>query len=197
MVTQSNKVIAVILVIALIAALGVFIYVNLSKQTSTPSGGTAPKTPLLTVSYNGNQWNYTLIELKDLPVMTGSGSYIKLKLLPSVNINGPYNFTGVNIAVLLDSIQNLPSNYSVISTSSDNYTFTYTYDQVHGNVDVYDASGNPTGNNDVVMLLAYQQDGHDITDPTIGPLRIVFVDHGAITSSSLWSKSVVSLEIVR
>jgi hypothetical protein len=198
MVTKTNKIVAAVLVIALIVALGVFIFVNLPKQTS-PNGGTTipPETSILTVSYNGTRWNYTLAELEALPVMTGSGSYIKVKLLPTVNITGPFNFTGVDIKILLDRIPNLPSNYNVISTSSDNYSFNYTFAQVYGNVEVYDTSGIITGPGGVTMLLAYKQEGQNITDPTVGPLRIVFVDHGAITPSSLWSKSVVSLEIIR
>ncbi len=197
MAAKTNTLLAIALVVALVIAIGVYLVVNLPKQTA-PTGETIlPTTPVLSVSYNGTRWNYTLEDLKNLPVMTGSGSYIKLKLLPTVNINGPYNYTGINLAALLDRIQNLPSNYSVISTSSDNYTVTYTYGQIHGTVDVYDHSGNLSGTGGVTMLLAYQQDGNDITDPTEGPLRIAFIDHEAITSSALWSKSVVSLEIVR
>jgi len=198
MATKTNKIIAVVLVVALIVALGVFIFVNLPKQT-TPNGGTTnpPETSIITVYYNGTHWNYTLAELEALPVMTGSGSYIKVKALPTVNINGPFNFTGVDIKVLLDQIPNLPENYSLIATGSDNYSITYTHDQIQGDVTVYDESGNITGTRGVTMLLAYKQDGQYITDPAAGPLRIVFVDQGTITPSTLWAKLVVSLEIVR
>jgi hypothetical protein len=198
MATKTNKIIATVLIVALIVALGVYIFVNLPKP-NTPNGGTTipPETSILTISYNGTHWNYTLAELEALPSMTGSGSFIKVKTLPTVNINGPFNFTGVNINVLLAQIPTLPSNYSITATGSDNYSVTYTYNQIQGNVDVYNQTGNITGSGGVTMLLAYKQDGQDITDPAVGPLRIVFVDHGTITPSNLWAKLVVSLEIIK
>jgi hypothetical protein len=197
MATKKNTIMALALIFTFVFALGVFLAMNLPKETTPNEETTPPTTSVITVLYNGTQWNYTLAALQELPVTSGSGSYIKLKLLPTVSISGPFNFTGVDVAVLLNRIPNLPSNYSVLSTSNDNYSMTYTYDEIQGNVDVYDLSGNVTGTSGVTMLLAYQQDGQYITDPTVGPLRIVFVDHGAVTSSSLWSKSVVTLEIVR
>ena len=50
------------------------------------------------------------------------------------------------------------------------------------------------------MLLAYKEDGsyYSEIDPDneIGPLRIAYVGNNVITSSNLWSKMVVSIEVI-
>jgi hypothetical protein len=112
-------------------------------------------------------------------------------------INGPYEYTGVNMTLLLDQFTSLPQNYSIVVKSSDNKTTEYNYSQIHGDVAIYnESSGNISGTGGVTMFLAYKEAGEYITDPTVGPLRIVFVDDELVTASTRWTKMVISIEIV-
>jgi hypothetical protein len=69
-----------------------------------------------------------------------------------------------------------------------------------GYVDVYNETGDIISDETAVMILAYKEDGsyYSEIDPDneIGPLRIAFVGDNIITSSSLWSKMVVSIKII-
>lgn len=115
MATKTNKIIAAVLVITLIVALGVFIVVNLPKQTASPGGSTQPGTTILTVTYNGHQTNYTLNHLESLESFTGEGGY--RTSYPA--IKGQGNYTGVRIQTLINTLSGVPDNYSIIVFSSD------------------------------------------------------------------------------
>ena len=69
-------------------------------------------------------------------------------------------------------------------------------DNIDGNVDIYDEKGNILPNETAVMILAYKENGEYFSDNETGPLRVAFVDNNYITSSSLWSKRVVSIEVI-
>jgi hypothetical protein len=194
-----------LVVLGIIFSICVLIYINLPQQETKDddSNGADPldtedkAVSLLTIEYKEEKINYTLEELESLSPMTASGSYIKDKALPdSVIIKGPYEYTGVPISIILDDLPELPQKYSLITHASDNWTVTYNESQIQGNVAIYDESGIITGYGGVTMLLAYKEDGEYIEDPEIGPLRIAFVDNGSITSSALWTKMVVTLEII-
>ena len=46
------------------------------------------------------------------------------------------------------------------------------------------------------MILAYEKNGNPLSEDEGGPLRIAFVsDNNYLTSSSLWIKNVVSIEV--
>ncbi|HHH79796.1 MAG TPA: hypothetical protein ENL13_02710 [Thermoplasmatales archaeon] len=122
---------------------------------------------------------------------TGSGRYIK----KSGTIVGPNNYTGVRISMLLKDVPNLPENFTIEAIASDGYTVNYTYDEVKGYVAVYNESGNETGIGNLTMIIAYKENGVLLNESTGGPLRIAFVDEGAISSSRLWIRSLVSLSI--
>ena len=206
MTKKTNQILAGIVIIAVILAVIVLIYVNLPTPTPSNTNNNnnnnstsipPTRTPVLTITYNDYHVNYTLAELQAFSSLTGNGSYIKVGFLPSVNIVGPNAYMGVNMTVLLHEIPNLPVNYSIQVTSSDNYTVTYTHDQIQGKITIYSQSGNITGNGGVTMLLAYKEDGHFITDPSEGPLRVAFIDHGKITPSKLWAYMVIAITIVQ
>lgn len=205
---KSNKIITIVLAVIITLAAITVIYINLPQNNENKKitggnngqqdGGNQTTEPvILTVTYGDKQTNYTLDELEALESYTGSGRYIKIGALPSVMINGPYEYTGVNMTLFLDQFTNLPQNYSIVVKSSDNRITNYSYSQIHGDVATYnESSGNISGTGSVTMLIAYKESGEYINDSTLGPLRIVFVDDGLVTASNLWTKIVVSIEIL-
>jgi uncharacterized membrane protein len=155
---------------------------------------------ILTVTYNNYTADYTLKDLESIESYTGTGRYIKTKLLPdSIVIEDSHSFTGVKVNTLLNEISELPNNYNISIISSDDWTTTYTLNEINGIVDIFDETGNLTNGN-TEMILAYKEDGkfYSEIDPEneIGPLRVAFIGNDIITSSSLWSKMVVKIEII-
>jgi len=55
-----------------------------------------------------------------------------------------------------------------------------------GHVPVYDESGNETGTGNLMMIIAYKENGVLLNESTGGPFRVAFVDDGAISNSKLW-----------
>ena len=186
-----DRLLAVILGVVIVAAVVVLIYyavVPEQKETITPSPSSTEV--LLTVVYGEEKTNFTLKDLQSMESYTGYGGY-KTKY-PSVK--GPFKYTGVNVTILLEDFD-LPGNYTLKVTASDGWVSNYTWDQIMGNVTVYDINGNETGFGGVTMLLAYAEDGdYNFSD---GPLRIAYVNEDEpITDSFLWAKYVVSMEII-
>jgi len=156
---------------------------------------------ILTVIYGNHQANYTFENIEATESFTGTGRYIKAKLLPDiVEIGDSHEYTGVRIKTLLEHVPNIPSNYNVSIISKDGWTVTYTIDEVYGDVDIYNEKGEIISNGTANMILAFKEDGKYYSEiesgDEIGPLRIAFVGEDVITSSSLWSKMVVSIEII-
>jgi hypothetical protein len=196
---KSKKMIAFFLSIIIIVAFGIIVYINLPQETPNNQGNGGSKNDqekvTLSVILGDEQIDYTLEDLEDLEAYKESGGYIKTGWLPEVNIEVPHNYTGVRIITLLDEIDELPGNYSITVEASDDYTRDFNMSLILGNVDIYNETGNITSVGDVTMLLAYQGEETYLNESLGGPLRIVYVDNGAITDSSLWIKNVVSIEI--
>lgn len=157
---------------------------------------------LLTVLFGDHQANYTLDAIEALESYAGMGAYIKTKFLPdSVITDDLHEYKGVRITTLLEQIPTLPENYNISVVSSDGWITNYTLNEILGYVDVYNETGNITTTETAVMILAYKEDGsyYSEIDPEneTGPLRIAFVGESPIyTSSGLWSKMVVSIEVI-
>ena len=159
------------------------------------------KGKILTVNFGDYTTDYSLEDLESIDSYIGTGRYIKTKLLPdSVVISESVSYTGVRINKILDEIPNLPSSFNISVVSSDDWEVTYTMDDIDGNVDIYDEEGNVLSNESAAMILAYKENGEYYSeidpDGQTGPLRIAFVENDVITSSNLWSKMVVSIEIL-
>lgn len=210
---KSNKIITILLAVVITIAAIAIIYVNLPQEKNdenitnddvtddntddgTDENNNPPATIIFTVTYNDEILSYTLEELENLEAYTGSGSYVKTKLLPeTVLINGPYSFTGIKFTTILDEFNSLPEDYNITVTASDGYPSSFTKDQAYGVVDIYTETGDVTGTSGATMILAYKEDGEYITDEEIGPLRVAFVGDDIVTASNIWSKMVVSIEI--
>ena len=196
----TNKVLTLVFAILIIIAAITLIYVNLpeegTEEKTDKTSGEANTTEVLSFSYKDEQLNYTISDLEGLEEYTASGSYIKTGWLPTVVINGPYNYTGVRFTTLINQFNDLPDNYNITVESSDGWIITYAYNETQGNVEIYNETGNITGVGGATMLLAYKEDGEYLTNETDGPLRIVFVGENTITTSKLWAKWVISIEII-
>ncbi len=134
--------------------------------------------------------NYTMEEIKSMGSFTGTGSFLN-----SVgNIEGPWEYKGVNVTKLVSNMYK-EEDFTLEVVSSDGYTMTFSDEQVNGQFTTYDQEGNiEQENGSVTMLLGYMKDGE--TNFPDGPLRIALVtEDGAITESHFWSKYVRRLRI--
>ena len=185
---------AVVIFIAVIA----LIYVNLpeSEKTSDDSTDNDAVSPpieeiILTVSFDDQQFNYTFSELENMTSYTGLGGKIDKKSITT----GPYNYTGVKITTLLDKFENLPENYNITATSSDDYSQSYTKSTIEGNITLYNDTNSQLNVGDLTVIVAYKIEDEYITDPEYSPIMIAAVD-SYYTQSNLWARMLVSLEIV-
>ena len=211
MLKEKNMMITIALAIIIVIAAAVIIYVNLpvdnssedtnSKADENQDNTTVNDDIIFSLSYNNSKVNYTLDDLEAIKSFTGQGRYIKTKLLPdSIVIEESQNFTGVPIRFIMDVFEDIPESFNITVVSSDGWTSDFTYDQINGNVDIYNETADIIENETAQMILAYKVDGqyYSEVDPEgeTGPLRIAFVgSNNPITSSNLWAKLVVSIEI--
>jgi len=195
-----NKYIAIVLVIAIIAAVGVYAYTNFvekepseSENNNNTSPIVEPADTVLTISVGSQSYNYTLTNLTALGSVTEQGSYIN----KVGKITGPNNYTGVTISMLLNTIPSLPTNYTFRAIASDDYARNYTSDEVNGHVTLFNETGAEIGAGNLTMIVAYNENGVYLNETTKGPLRIAFVDsEPSITNSGLWLGSLVKIEII-
>lgn len=192
-----NKYISLVLAIVVIVAVGVYTYTHFvekeptqSDDDHTPVGDSDES--LLSVRVGSIIVNYTLDELKSIGTVTGKGAYVN----KVGQVTGPYNYTGVSIPVLINIFEGFPDNYTLQAVASDNYSVEYSYDEVNGNVTVYNETGSEIGTSSMTMIIAYMENGQELDEESGGPLRIVFInDEGSITWSGSWLRSLVRLEI--
>ena len=196
---NSNKILTIVLAVIICISAVIILYVNLPKDDindgetidDTVDDETEEPVTILTVIYGDEQINYTMDEIKAMTPYTGEGAKINKKL----TITGPYSYTGVKISILLSEFENLPSNYSINIISSDGYSQQYTYEQSQGNIEKLNETRASIGDANLTMIVAYMQEGEEITDPEDGPLMIAFVD-GYYTDSGLWARMISTIEIM-
>ncbi len=192
---RGEKIAIGVLAVAVIAAVAVFAYYQLPED----DGGCGDT--VLTVTYQGDEWSYTLCDLKDMDGITGDGGWRTRK----PRIEGPWQFTGVSLSTLFEEIQvPVGENASVTVTDTgdpddpdDNYSLTLDSEMLKGNMTTYDDSGNVTNDTAApIPMLAYRQDGEALDDED-QPLRMAFVvQEGDIyTSSRNWVSSVDLVDI--
>jgi len=199
MTTKTNKIISAAVAIAIIVSVAVFVYVNLPKQTSSPSEkNNDHNTPssIFSLTYSDTQTNFTLTDLMRLESYTAKGGY----RTNAGFIKGFGNYTGVNITTLVNTFQPAPPLYSIKVVSEDGNA-TYNYSTIQGYVDIYNPDNasdpNPIGKRNVTMVLAYQYEGNWLNESNDGKLKIVFLDEqGSVTKASLWWKKVSSIKII-
>ncbi len=136
--------------------------------------------------------NYTLTttQLHRLPSITGSGKFLK----STGTVVGPFTYTGVNFSAVLELIINISTNFSIDVVASDGYKFTYTKDQIFGDVPLYNDEGvqiGHGGSNNLTLALVYEEDGSLLTEDDGGPFRMVYLgSNDPITDGHFWTKYV-------
>lgn len=203
----SSKMLTILLAIIISIAAIVFLYVNLTQDTTedetsdgdTNGGDTGdneteePET-LLTVTYNNIDYEYSLEDLEELERYEGKAKNIKLGWLPEIKIVGPINYTGVRWNTLISDIGISIQNYSISVVASDDYTKEYNNSMIEGNIKIYnETTGNKSGIGNLTLLIAYKEENQYITED--GPIKTVYVDSGMITSSRLKVEKTISIEI--
>jgi len=197
---KLGKYIAVILVVAIIAAIGVYAYTNFIEKEPSESENNnntppveEPEQTLLTISVGSQVYNYSLDDLTALSSVSGQGGYINQK----GKITGPYNYTGVAIQSLFGSIPSFPNNYTIRATASDEYNVSYTMDEINGKIPLLNETGAEIQIGNLTMIVAYKESGVFLNETTKGPLRIAFIDtEPSLTNSGLWLGSLVKIEVI-
>ncbi len=148
---------------------------------------------VLTLLKGETSIDFTMEELKALDSIRGFGGYKKT----TGTLEGPNEYKGITIEILLQQASGMEQTNDLIVTAIDNYRATYTYNMVQGKVTTYDPeTGNETEiEGDMQMILIYEEIGEQYLSG--GPLRIGYInDDGNLTDSTLWTKSVRTIEIV-
>jgi len=193
---NTSKMLTILLVIVIAISAIIVLYINI-PQNKTDDGKidnsetNEESETILTVIYGNEQINFSMDEIKAMDSYTGQGAKINKKL----TITGPYNFTGIKMSTILSELENLPTNYSIDTTSTDGYLQHYTYNQIQGVVEKLNETRASLGNVSLTMIVVYMQEGEEITDPDDGPLMIAFVDD-YYTDSGLWARMLASIEII-
>ena len=145
---------------------------------------------ILTLTYNGKHKYYDLEDLLDFDLLTGNGGRLKV----TGDISGPYEYTGVLVTTLAQEFPAMTSKYRMVAIADDGYTFSYTHEEILGDIMVYDTNGDEIGVGGVSMILATMEDGQTGYS---GSYRIAFINHDEpITYSAKWAKYVVELEFI-
>ena len=210
---NSSKLITIMIAIIICAAAITLLYVNLPQNDTgndneinddtTDGTNDEPEEPetFLTVIYNNEQTDYTLEELEAMDTITGYGGY--RTSYPMIKGQGTY--TGVLVTSLINEIAGNIENYTIIVNSDEDglkENKTYSYDMVQGNLSIYNSTNasdeTPIETGGVTMIVCYEKDGEYLEEADDGKIKIAFVneDEEKITSSGLWWKFVVSIEIV-
>jgi hypothetical protein len=152
-----------------------------------------PEPVLLSLNYGDTTLRYTMSELQALGSVSGEGGYKKT----SGTIVGPNIYNGVSFMTLLSQFSSLPNNYTVIVKADDDWTSEYTKPIVEGSVNGYSPTGDPIGEINCTMILAFEMDGGVISADDGGPLRVAFLNEdGNLTDGFNWVKNVVNLTLV-
>jgi hypothetical protein len=167
----------------------------LSAQTS-PAATTVnlPPMSLTLVAANGTQLVLTSSDIGSLPSFTGYGGYET----QGGFIRGLGNYTGIPLVTLCNLVGGIANGDNLKITASDNYTQTFSYDQLSGNFTTFDAvTGQPVSHNQsLTPILAYYSNGANLSSSE-GPLRLAIVGpEGLVTTSAYWVKFVVKMEIL-
>jgi hypothetical protein len=191
-----KKALAVALIFVVVAAVAVTVW-QVFPFFAKPQNASLVNLPpmnLTLVALNGTELVLNQKDIGNLPSFTSKGGF-----KTSVGyLHGIGNYTGVQISVLLAPVGGINSNCSLKVSASDGYSMVYTYDQVQGNnfTSYSPATGDEAQSNQpFTMILAYHQDGANLTSDQ-GPLRLAIVGpQGLLTDAHYWIKWVTKMEL--
>jgi len=163
--------------------------------TVSPTTTNTANALVLTV-INGTQTKtFTMADIQAMTPVSGSTGLIT----SSGTIDGPYNLTGTALSSILQTVGGITSSDAVKISAKDGYIMTLSYNQVMNGTE-FPTYDNTTGkevtpDNNIVVFLAYEQDGSSLTDD-IGPLRLCVMAPGQVTDGQWWIKWVQTITVV-
>jgi hypothetical protein len=177
------------------------------SPTATPSPTQAPtSTPIPTptpipvvmeltiVAANGTQYTINQASMAQFTAITANGGTRS----SSGTLANYGAYTGVPIMTLLNYVGGVTSSNSAKVTASDNYTNTYTYQQLNGEgVGTYDSTGSAvTPTQPLTMIVAWYLNSTALASNT-GPLRTMYVgSEGLYSSGNMNAKMTIKIEIL-
>lgn len=132
-----------------------------------------------------------LVKASGLPQLTYRASYKR----SSGTIVGPYSYTGPSIASILALMGGVGKGDAVQLISDDGYRMTLTYEQLMGEVTVYDEKGEALeAFAKPVMMLALASDNPAFSSGN--PRAIYAGPETPLTDGHTWVKSVVEIRVI-
>jgi hypothetical protein len=204
---KSNfSIITAALVIVIIIAVAAVAYTtftppgeNTDDTQDQQNGQPHTKEPptALTLTYQDTTLKYTKTDITTMTATTGYGGY--RTSFPS--IKGLGNYTGIALTDLLKPLTQNLTSYSITVIAEDGYISNYSYNEIMGNVSLYDPTNasneEPISTGGVTLLLAYEYEGQPLDEQTEGTFKIVYIDgYNAITSSRYWARFVDEIQII-
>jgi hypothetical protein len=122
--------------------------------------------------------------------LDGTGSYLK----STGTVVGPFEMRGIPLLSVIQSIGQVPTNYSLEVTAADGYAITLSMEEAEGNVNIYESDGSVKAVGGVTAALVFQLDGSEDFDG--GPLRLAYLGEGnPITDGHYWIKEVNQIRV--
>jgi len=197
--TKSNtKLTAAIIIITItVSASAVSANYILSQQPQQQPNTTLPNMSLTLTGADGQQKNLTKQDILALKPYTGRGGIHS----HGNQISEVGNYTGVPVTELINLVGGMTNSDILTVKSADNYTNTYTYNQVENGQDIqtFDATNGAqtVATQPLKLVLTYSRDGTALPSDE-GPLRMgVLGNEGFITPGNIWAKWVVQLTVNR
>ncbi|HVO36788.1 MAG TPA: CARDB domain-containing protein [Candidatus Acidoferrum sp.] len=148
---------------------------------------------LTVVALNGTELTLNETTISNLPALRAVGaSRNQLGIVKNLG-----NYTGPSLNTFCNLAGGLSNDNALRVTAPDNYTKTFSYEEVNGAFTTYDnVTGQPVQHNQsLTPILAYHFNDANLS-LSDGPLRIAIIgSEGLATSSNYWVKQVVKLEI--
>ncbi len=156
------------------------------------NGEDIDQTVVLTINSGSQTKTLTLHDITHMTgAITAKGGYKKT----TGTIVGPYEYTGIPVVALLAEMGGVLASQELIVRATDEFFVTYSQAMVHGQVAAFDTQGNDIGQQDLQMVLIYEETGE--AELSGGPLRIAYLgEDGYLTDGHLWTKYVCEMEIV-
>jgi hypothetical protein len=155
----------------------------------------APQLPQMSLTIIGANGTQVVLNENDVAGLPSYRAYGGFKNILGI-VKGLGNYTGVSLSTICALAGGLTNTSVVNVIASDNYSKTFTFDEVNGEFVTYDpATGEEVPHSQpLVPIVAYHFNDANITSD--GPLRVAIVGpEGLATNSSYWVKWIVRVEI--
>ncbi|MFX1334355.1 MAG: hypothetical protein ACFFAM_07920 [Promethearchaeota archaeon] len=148
----------------------------------------------VTIEADMKNYTFSWTQVLNFPSITSAGGFITKTGM----ITGPFDYTGVNLSYVFNTLIDTSFNFSIEIVASDGYRRTFIKEEVFGSVPVYNSAGEFIGHggrNNLSLILAYKNDSSPLIEGS-GPFMIAFVSPDSfLTDSWRWIRDVVFIRI--